>query len=86
MGINCRLENAGIRAGPPVARSPKLARENGFEVLPLRLYHSHEPGALPWHHRDPFDRLLVAQARTERLALVTRDAVFDDYGIRTITA
>jgi len=39
---------------------------------------------LPFHHRDPFDRLLVAQAQTERLAVVTTDAVFRKYGVRVV--
>ena len=39
---------------------------------------------LPWRHRDPFDRMLVAQAISEDLALVTRDRVMGDYGVRVI--
>ena len=39
---------------------------------------------LPFHHRDPFDRLLVAQAQIERLAIVTSDPVFRRYGVRRV--
>jgi PIN domain nuclease of toxin-antitoxin system len=41
---------------------------------------------LPWHHRDPFDRLLIAQAVAERLTLVTRDRVFSKYDVKTLKA
>ena len=39
---------------------------------------------MPFHHRDPFDRLIAAQALAEHLAVVTRDAVFREYGVRVI--
>ncbi len=60
--------------------------ESGFEALPIRLFHAAEVATLPWHHRDPFDRLLVAQALTERLTLVSRDDVFREYGIKLLAA
>jgi PIN domain nuclease of toxin-antitoxin system len=60
--------------------------ESGFEELPVRLRHAQLLADLPWHHRDPFDRMLVAQARAERLTLVTRDRVFRSYGIPLLTA
>jgi PIN domain nuclease of toxin-antitoxin system len=39
---------------------------------------------LPFHHRDPFDRLIVAQARSEHIAVVTKDQVFAKYGVRVV--
>ena len=53
--------------------------ENGFEELPVRFEHAVALAALPWHHRDPFDRMLIAQTSAERLTIVTRDAAFGDY-------
>lgn len=58
----------------------QLAR-NQFEVLPMLFEHAVGVRDLPVHHRDPFDRLLVAQCRVERLALVTRDARMQAYDI-----
>ena len=55
--------------------------EEGFEPLPIRLEHASRVGLLPGHHRDPFDRMLVAQAQVERLTIVTRDPAFDDYEV-----
>jgi len=60
--------------------------ESGFEELPVRLTHAEAVGELPWHHKDPFDRLLVAQAVAEKLTLVTRDRVFGKYGVKTLRA
>lgn len=60
--------------------------ESGFEELPVRLAHAERLLELPWHHRDPFDRLLIAQALAERLTLVTRDRVFGRYEVKTLRA
>ena len=61
-------------------------QDSGFSELPIRFSHAARVRTLPWHHRDPFDRLLVAQALDEGLTIVTRDAVFRRYGLKTLTA
>ena len=53
----------------------------GFEPLPITFDHAERAGRLPEHHRDPFDRMLVAQAQAERLTIVTRDPAFDAYEV-----
>ena len=58
----------------------EIARNN-FEVLPIRLDHATMVEGLAAHHRDPFDRLLIAQTMIEGLSLVSADAVFDRYGV-----
>lgn len=58
-----------------------VARYSSLPVLPL---HTVKVAALPWHHRDPFDRMLAAQALSEGLHFVTKDRVFRDYGVSTI--
>jgi PIN domain nuclease of toxin-antitoxin system len=52
-----------------------------FTVLPITADHAHAVFELPAHHRDPFDRMLLAQARVERLTFVTRDSQLRQYGI-----
>jgi PIN domain nuclease of toxin-antitoxin system len=47
--------------------------EAGYEVMPIRISHLNVYRTLPMHHRDPFDRMLVAQARAEALTLISRD-------------
>lgn len=60
--------------------------ESGFLELPVTFRHADRVGGLPPHHRDPFDRLLIAQAETEDLTLVTRDPVFARYAVEVIQA
>lgn len=57
---------------------------NGFRLLPIAFKHICAVEKLAWHHRDPFDRLLVSQALTEGLVLATRDAAIKRYGIAII--
>jgi PIN domain nuclease of toxin-antitoxin system len=54
---------------------------SGFEPLPIALPHAVRVGRLPAVHRDPFDRMLVAQASVEELRLVTHDRIFERYGL-----
>ncbi|HEY3631692.1 MAG TPA: type II toxin-antitoxin system VapC family toxin [Jatrophihabitantaceae bacterium] len=56
----------------------------GFEALPITFEHAREAGALPRHHRDPFDRMLIAQARLERLTVVTVDSRFAKYDVELL--
>ena len=59
-------------------------RKQEFIPLNLTFHHAEQAGALPQHHGDPFDRMLVAQAQAEGLILVTRDAHIQLYGIPTM--
>jgi PIN domain nuclease of toxin-antitoxin system len=52
---------------------------NGFSLLPITLEHACATAGLPWHHRDPFDRMLVAQAISEPLRLLTSDRQLEAY-------
>lgn len=54
---------------------------NGFNILPIEPKHTAALTTLPFHHRDPFDRLLVAQALVEQVPVLSADAVLDAYGI-----
>ena len=57
-----------------------------LNLLPITLDHTERQTALPYHHRDPFDRLLAAQALTDGLPLISVDAIFDAYGLQRIWA
>jgi PIN domain nuclease of toxin-antitoxin system len=65
---------------PEVDRA--LLADRRMVELPISLAHAAEAGALPLHHRDPFDRLLIAQARVDDLIVLTRDRAFDSYDVR----
>jgi prevent-host-death family protein len=58
--------------------------ESGATPLPIDLPHAALAGDLPWHHRDPFDRLLVAQAIVEGAVVVTGDGAFAAYGVPAV--
>jgi PIN domain nuclease of toxin-antitoxin system len=70
----------------PIRTLEQAVDESGFLELPVTFRHAERVGKLPPHHRDPFDRLLIAQADVEELTLVTRDAVFARYGVGVIGA
>ncbi|MEX1258044.1 MAG: type II toxin-antitoxin system VapC family toxin [Gemmatimonadota bacterium] len=63
---------------------PASLRKDRIEVLPISLGHALLAGSLPGPHRDPFDRILIAQSRMEDLPILTRDPVFPDYGVDAI--
>jgi len=75
-------KHAMARSDMPLSAAQAIpwAQECGFELLPLDLYHLLTLEQLPLHHRDPFDRLLVAQSISESLLLVSADAAFEAYG------
>ncbi len=76
-----------LRLPSPAAEwLPGALARTSFDALDIRAAHALAAGALPPHHRDPFDRVLVAQALLEGLILVTRDARFASYGVRTLRA
>ena len=56
-------------------------RAQGFRELPITLEHGRRAGKLPGPHKDPFDRMLIAQAQSEGLAIVSNDEAFDPYGV-----
>ena len=58
----------------------------GFHILGIRAHHVGAVQSLPLHHRDPFDRLLVAQATVEDLPIVTADSKIDLYDVEVIRA
>lgn len=64
----------------------ELEREFAAQSLAVTLAHVVEVGRLAPHHGDPFDRLLIAQARVEGLTIVTRDHVFAEYGVALVKA
>ena len=56
-----------------------VLNENLIEILPISFAHTVENNKLPFHHRDPFDRIIIAQAIVENIDFISADAVFDEY-------
>jgi PIN domain nuclease of toxin-antitoxin system len=65
---------------------PDVLRKTGFDPLEVELSAALRVRSLPWHHRDPFDRLLIAQAMETGLTVATRDARFTMYGLSILNA
>lgn len=63
---------------------PREISGNGFDLLPITLDHLAVLSTLPFHHTDPFDRLIIAQAIVERIPIIGKDSAFDAYAIRRI--
>lgn len=63
---------------------PSRITDEGLPWLPISADHAWQVRELPLHHRDPFDRLLVAQALTERVSVVTTDPRFEPYGVEVL--
>jgi PIN domain nuclease of toxin-antitoxin system len=72
--------------GEPARWLPPAVERTGFALLDVTGEHGLVAGALPAHHRDPFDRMLIAQAKAEGLVVVTRDARFAAYGVAVLPA
>jgi PIN domain nuclease of toxin-antitoxin system len=71
--------------GPLEEMIPDALLADRMQTLPLLHHHGFELASLPMHHRDPFDRMLVAQARREGLTLVTADPLFRRYEVDLLT-
>lgn len=59
---------------------------NRMDILPVSVVHLYQVAQLPLHHRDPFDRMLIAQCLAENLPVLSRDATFDRYAISRLWA
>lgn len=71
-----------LRLGEPIETYiPNALARTGIDLLPITLPHVTRVESLPFHHRDPFDRLLIAQALSESVPLVSVEVLFDRYGV-----
>ena len=61
----------------------QIAAED-IEILPITPEHTLQVSILPFHHRDPFDRIIISQAQVENLAILTDDTSFSNYGIKIL--
>ena len=62
----------------------KKIEENGFELLPIFPEHTVCVSTLPFHHRDPFDRMLIAQTIVENITVISKDGFFEQYDVDCI--
>ncbi len=83
--IAIKVQLGKLSISSPIDESLEaLLEDNGFEQIPIHFKHVCHVGNLPLHHRDPFDRLLVAQAETEDIPLISKDSTLEQYNISRI--
>ena len=85
IAIKTKLGRLRLRKEVAMSEIVEVA-SNDFLELPIRARHAAQAGALPRHHDDPFDHMLVAQAQVEDLVLVTRDGKLRDYDVLIVEA
>lgn len=72
------------KIGDVIDNLSEYLRHERIAILPISLEHALLAGNLPEHHKDPFDRMLAAQAKIENMILISTDLIFTSYGIKTI--
>lgn len=83
--IQIKARTGKLELGSSLSKAiVKQRRRNGVKILPIRLRHVLALDRLPDHHRDPFDRILIAQAVCDRMTLVTCDPQIGRYGVPTL--
>jgi PIN domain nuclease of toxin-antitoxin system len=83
MAIKLSLDKLRVQGSLPEVIAQEV-RNNAVKVMPVELEHALLVSSLPFHHRDPFDRLLVAQALVEKLVVLSNDDAFDRYSTRRV--
>ena len=85
--IAVKVQTGRLTFPEPVAVwIPAAIEDSGFRPLTVTIEHAIAVANLPMRHADPFDRMLIAQAQTENLTIVTSDTVFDDYDVKVLDA
>jgi len=82
--IAIKISIGKLKLKTPFAEIPRQIVDNGFQVLPIKFEDTFRLSTLPFHHRDPFDRMIIVQSLTNQLNIISRDKQFADYGITVI--
>lgn len=85
ISIKCSLGKLKLPKSPSIL-IPQIIQEDNLLFLPIHLNHTLQTTDLPLHHKDPFDRLLIAQGMVEKIPIVTADPYFKRYDIEIIQA
>jgi PIN domain nuclease of toxin-antitoxin system len=82
--IAIKISIGKLTLARPLADVIKQIAIDNIEILPISPEHTFQVSALPFHHRDPFDRLIIAQSQVENLAVMSDDKEFVNYAIRIL--
>jgi PIN domain nuclease of toxin-antitoxin system len=83
MQIKVQINKLSFRRGLKITIEMHR-QQNALQILPINLFHIYELENLPFHHKDPFDRLLIAQAKVENYTIVTDDSNFSAYPVKIL--
>lgn len=81
--IAIKISLGKLELKTPFNQVIKQLEENGFEILPITFEDTMIVSKLPFHHRDPFDRMIIAQALTHKMIIITKDPSFNQYNTTT---
>lgn len=82
--IQIKSQIGKLRLNMPLAEMMNHHQSNGITLLPINVAHILELEKLPQYHKDPFDRLIIAQSRNETITIVTRDSIFQSYDCKIV--
>jgi PIN domain nuclease of toxin-antitoxin system len=82
MNIKYSLGKLDLKESPE--KIFEIIERSNIGIMPIEPPHILESGRLPFHHRDPFDRMIIAQARVENLIIASRDKIFTEYEVNCI--
>jgi PIN domain nuclease of toxin-antitoxin system len=82
--IAIKISIGKLKLKTPFVAIPQQIVDNGFQVLPIKFEDRFKLSTLPFHHRDPFDRMIIVQSITNQLTVISKDKQFADYGIAVI--
>lgn len=83
--MQIKLQLGKLKLNTPLAELVSVQQEiNKIDILDVKLEHVLALGKLPFHHNDPFDRLLIAQANIEEATLVSKDQIFTEYAVKVV--
>ena len=82
--MSIKVSLGKLKLSQPTSQIISDCFDAGLKLLPITLEHTQTVENLPWPHRDPFDRMLIAQAQHEKLAIITQDVKFRDYQVEII--
>ena len=82
--ISIKVSISKLNMAIPLHELPRLLWENGIEILPTEFEHFLKVSTLPFYHKDPFDRIIIAQSLVEEMNIIGKDEHFDSYGLNLI--
>ncbi len=79
--IAIKVSLGKLKMNVPLVEVPEQISKNGFQILPVTFEDTLLLSTFPFHHRDPFDRLIIAQSFTNKLTIISKDEQFKNYGV-----